>query len=958
MNKKQKVLVSTLTPILGVTAIVTPLAVIYANQKTKMSPVEQWADKKFNITKKTYKTLMRDYSDRFESYLEEEGKGDLEWIAKQRLQFNNSMKAFDIKAKNQANGYTTLTSAIVDHAKKTYGFNLARETNITDADISTAWESCKESFRSYMDAVGIVEKETQEKIITQATEKFKEEMEALDEQNIADPLIKLQKAQRKMTTCFDMINDEISLTAAAIRISEFEERYSLNFKTADSTNKNASVPRFNLLKAEFEKAGVKVGDPLGVKVMSDNFVMIDTETGEPVDMTDGSFSFNNLLPGYELVPHFAGWTEDPKANNYSMNIDWTAKSTTARYQTSNNDEDVTAHNYYPIPNEEKGGDFFTVTDVDSTKQTMGDVIKSLQVQYDGKFLGATNDFEIQQLSDTYFNTTDNESEGHIEFKFADVNECAWEAIFSGTKGNNAKGEEVYKMDASLLGAFGIQIRQSTKNDWEHLDAAIIRTGLKTQTNFTNTNLNATLLDSFLQNVEVEGEVKVLHDGDEQGNVAEVKLFAKYHNSNGTQRYQIAETFTTPEGIQVSDEFFDKTACAYLSGKRYFDAYSANHMKDLHIKSEAYEISLITFIALNGLYMIYATTMLFLPTAAESPETGVLVGGIPFENKMRCALGLVLGGACEALCGMALYKWIHEYREPLKKKSDLVDEFKNEPVVKQIYSIFDADKELLEVPLLEEDLTPDRESKIYKQKLNTFKTKPVGGDDGTMAKLKYYSNIRYSSSAVAFRELVQSEKYKPISTEGYTAFAAPWEADGDKQIEFMMLYIGGVLLTMWTQTLFAMDMANLIRLRKDHQTKKRQLELDEQARREKIREAQGFQGNATEDVQEIMENGTSEEVAMMVDSEEYNVTKAKLYCEITNTRIGGKPRFRGYDIPKDSMWKGGFDLGHGQMPATEKYFKILTGQSPSENFVTRMRELTNWLNDLDFTPSAQWIIDFL
>lgn len=588
--------------VLTTTSIVAPLlSTSCSTAKKAINAIGAEYDKEYNVDEATYKSLKNVFWSRLRDDLKKNPvTNNPEYIERAKRRTYKTFERLESQCNNLS--YTALSSAVVEYASRVYGYKLCQTSTANWNDVYKMFEGMKKSFRIYMEHCDL--DDTEINAITNDARiqfnNFVEDPVTGLKAKYEDPLFALIEAKSFLTVCFADINSEIGLAAAANRLSQFMQDYTITFNDEATNNRLDQIE--NKLTAYDEEKQCMVTFKIGADItpfMTTVFNITRNRDGHVLQ--PGEYT-RHLLPGYTISPILKNISRNPFENKYTLDVDWQCVKTNYVEKYPERVEATTAHVYKADRAQSLASD--NEQTVDESKLTLKDLFPSDSISTVSYSILLTPEAQRQALYDCYFNPNFSPSasnqftSNYLEFKW-DSTKTSYDAFFrgkklhiEGEKANEDATSETHVIEAADLAESGLMVavkQKGASNDevqYKRLDDFIA-----TQGNFTaekrqnNEGLND-ILNKFFENCVLTSEVE-LTNIDTEAHEAKNTLYAQYRNTdnpNGS-RYQYNATPINTNGFPIGESSYYFLTSRYNQLRDYAEVYANNQYGEEHDELE-------------------------------------------------------------------------------------------------------------------------------------------------------------------------------------------------------------------------------------------------------------------------------------------------------------------------------------------------------------------------------------
>ncbi|MCQ2956337.1 MAG: hypothetical protein MJ233_00205 [Mycoplasmoidaceae bacterium] len=227
--------------------------------------------------------------------------------------------------------YTAMTESLIQMAAS-QGIKLKRSRTANWNDINVMFEGMKRSFADYMLNLKFSSEQI-EKIKTIAQNEFNvimhgddegKEIGLLEKYQNGDPLSAMMEAKKLLAICFADVNENIGLMAAATKLSQFLQDYTITFDDSEA--------KLNQNRLDILEAGVTDKDP----DTDEEVTLVFNQDAKNADISpfmnrifkvvrnrdkqEVKFS-RHLLHGYKITPILKNISKNEFSNVYTLDID-------------------------------------------------------------------------------------------------------------------------------------------------------------------------------------------------------------------------------------------------------------------------------------------------------------------------------------------------------------------------------------------------------------------------------------------------------------------------------------------------------------------------------------------------------------------------------------------------------------------------------------------------------------
>lgn len=723
MNKKKaKLGLATFgSAILTATSVATPLLVTSCSQnKTTTYKLGDEYDKEFGVDEATYKALKTTFWSKLETDLRKNPlTDDDEYITRTKKNVYRTFNAIE----QQGNlSYTAMSNAVIDYAARTYGYKLCRNKTANWHDVEKIFDGMEKSFDIYMEHAGLDPEQAQAIKNDAKNEftKFIEDPVTGLKAKYADPLSGLIEAKAFLFVCFADINSEIGLAAAANRLSQFMQDYTITFNEESKINRLDQIE--NKLEAYDEELQKTVTFKIGEDITPFMTTIFNVVRNRDNHVLQASEYNRHMLPGYTIRPFLKNISRDPYANKYTLNIDWQCVKTNYEVKYPERVEQTTAHIY----NADRARALSSIDNVDAKNLTLNDLFPKDSIETVSYSILLTPEAQKQALYDAYFNPnylSNNFSTNYLDFKWdKTIDEkdpkTDYSPFFRGEKLNNEESTnsstttEIHEIKANDLAESGLMVATKTKGStnedvkYQRLDDFIIVQGQMSADKRINNDGVSDLLDKFFTNCCLTSRVE-LTNIDTDAHEAKHTLYAKYINTDDIEKscYQYNSTPIETNGFPIGTGSYYFLTTRYNQLREYTALFAENKFGEEHDQLK-FEMGLTG--SLFGLTFILQA--LCLTGAILTPTKAIWYWSI-----IITAL-LSLGFQAASLGIFIKYKW------NISEKYDKnVNKFRKRKECKDLLDMLDSDADRFY--LLKSNANREIDGQTYQNQYVEFAKKP-------------------------------------------------------------------------------------------------------------------------------------------------------------------------------------------------------------------------------------------
>ncbi len=653
MKKRNKIVISAMSGLLATTSVVIPLSSC-SNQKYE-STFYQTIDKQYGVTEATYNKLKQSFRSEIEAYKETHTPEEAIWAEEE---YKTAIENFDKLCTTNKYGWTALTSTVVDYARNTFGFKLARQSAVKWSQLPSIYNGMSRSLRTYMES-NKLSPTFISKILTESRARFDTIEKNLKAKYGNDALGGMIEAKKQIITCFEDANDEIALVSSTQRLADFFDEYQFEFDSNEQEN--------NCLDT-FTKEELSVDQPISDGVMNRLFKI--TKKSQP-EIEDITFESNKMIPMFTIIPKLKEIQDDKVSNTHVLSIDFSLVKSyyLTKYKTNPEKlQAVTAHLRNPNP----------VTlgqQIENATKTLAEMINDMPIITMDFPVQITSAKEQENIKEVFFNP-DSEA-GHITFNWpTDIDKQAYEAFFEGTK---KEGDNHWKgvIDEQVLCNAGLEIAYEKNEPHYERILEYVRSGKEKVNLWTNgggDDIKMNLAESFMAHCDICSDVDITEKTDESGNHNTVKNLLRISYKNSSYRKREAEwkvTADCPADYALSIHYYDLTNSKFNQVDSYIKSFKENHFNTFKHQAKALDFLEGLALAANliGLgFVVFVTIYSYY----GAPLDGIKLRTFAFD------MAVMLVAIISFIFVCVNYNHIKtKYIEPQIEFAKRVDEFANE-----------------------------------------------------------------------------------------------------------------------------------------------------------------------------------------------------------------------------------------------------------------------------------------
>ncbi len=754
MKKRNKIIISTMSGLVATTSVIAPLSSC-ANQQNENALYQQ-IDKEYGVTSATYEKLKGSFENEVNAYIIAHPE-KATWA---RDEYNRAITNFDKLSTTNKNGWTALTSAMVDHVRNTFGFKLARQSSVKWSQLASIYNGMAKSMRTYMESSKFAPTFIS-KILTESRAKFDAIEKNLKAKYGNDALGGMIEAKKQIITCFEDTNDEIALVSATQRLADFADEY--HFEYIEESEEN-----------RLDQLNLKEDQVIDTATMNKLFKI--TKKSDPDKLI--TFEPNKMIPMFTIVPKLKKIQDDKAANVHMLYIDLSLiKSFYLTKYTPEKQEAVTAHlrdiDPVKISNQIEN----------NAKTSLNEIIQDLPIETLQFAIQISASEEQKNIEDIYFNS--DISKAKIAFKWANKEDQAYEAFFDGTKQDKDDSKHwTGTIDEQALCNAGLQVGYINGEESHY---ALIDEYFKSmeekeesirQNGVSDTN-RLSLIETFLTNCYITSEIDIKED-DFGNNLVKNKLNIRFKNSKyDPDSASIKKDVDDCHNYLISNEYYEMTNCKFEKVYRFVHGYLDRKLNQPEKDSEFdYYSQMATTIGtgvLVGAQIIY----IFVTWKESTVKARIINLSILFFEL------LIL--ACEGVRTGMYKKYLYdEIRDFNKNVNAFVDKFEKDEDekyedVRNMIARMDSDKN--EWFVISDDNGNYNQNEVNEKKA---KFRALGHD--AMYINQYYSTIMDSEPMKLF---VHDQEEMGAEKEALNAILSDWDYGGPR----WLISFGLVFLTL-------------------------------------------------------------------------------------------------------------------------------------------------------------------